>query len=115
MRILVGYLLMLSISPLAQGQNLREYSQSLPKILIDLNIEQVGDIKVSDLIKELDQVKWEVTQKPIAEGSGRPRFACKYFIKDKKVVCNATASSPAVLPLVTLHEGLGALGYKDEE
>jgi hypothetical protein len=102
------------LSNLAHAQSLREYSLSLPKLLSSMNVDQVGDLKIKDILKELEQVNWEVTQKAITVGSGKPRFACNYFVREVKVICNSSASSPAVMPLVTLHEGLGALGYLDE-
>ncbi|MFN8790734.1 MAG: hypothetical protein ACK5Y2_04685 [Bdellovibrionales bacterium] len=107
----LSFLLAAAQSP---GPILKQYSQVLPQMLVAEGVQTVGDLNIKKLSQELEKVQWEVTQQIIPEGSGKPRFACNYFVS-KRVVCNSMATSPAVLPLVTLHEALGALGYLDED
>lgn len=114
-RLLLTYILLFFVGLPAFGQDLREYSQSLPRILSQMNAHQIGEINVSALIEELGQVKWISSTQAITKGSGKPRFACNYFVIERKVLCNTFSTSEANLPLVTLHEGLGALGYVDED
>lgn len=87
--------------------------------LLSFNINRVGKLNLVTLSKELDEVEWKTFDLGFLIGSGGNRTTSIYFVETKTVVLNTMSLSelqnkPVSLFSWTLHEGMGALGYQDE-
>lgn len=100
--------------PIAQAQGLQAASQELIKILQDSQVKKIGDLDLTQLAAELNTIQWVMTSSALAQGSGKPRFDCNYFVQEKRVICDSNLTDKTILEFLALHEGLGALGYDDE-
>ena len=77
----------------------------------------IGDLDFTTLTREIEQVHWLRSSQGFFAGSGEPRASSIYLVEERTVVFNDLTlayTSDWVLPLVALHESLGALGYIDE-
>ncbi|MBI3534713.1 MAG: hypothetical protein HY072_04425 [Deltaproteobacteria bacterium] len=101
---------------LSQDEQL-ELAKTIPLSLIKEGKTLIGKIDLNRLIKEIDQVKFETFSQGFVAGSGKQRGSAIYIIKTHRVVFNALSlqselTNEAILPLVFLHESLGAWGVK---
>ena len=83
--------------------------------LAKLGVQKVGELDLSMLQKEADEVRWEASSfQPPSKVAGSRRSAF-YIPAEKKVIVTITGTQASVenLELLELHETLGVLGYRD--
>jgi hypothetical protein len=80
---------------------------------------KIGELDLVALRKEMKTVKWRAyVGKPIVVGPGGSRSTAVYSVKQRLVVVSREEwfeMDEAIRQLISLHEGLGALGYRDEK
>lgn len=80
---------------------------------------KIGELDLVALRKEMKTVKWRAyVGKPIVVGPGGARSTAVYSVKQRLVVVSREEwfeMDEAIRQLISLHEGLGALGYRDEK
>lgn len=80
--------------------------------------KSISSLNLEDLERDIAKVRWEKFGDGFLAGSGEQRSSSIYFVEDKRVVFNQLSlqyTPKAMLPLIALHESLGALGYEDED
>ena len=88
-------------------------------ILLKRGITKIGKLNLKKLSKELNTVEWRTFEYGFLRGSGGNRTTSIYLVKERMVVINTLAlenllGKPIHVFSWMLHEGLGALGYSDE-
>lgn len=81
-------------------------------------VTQVGDLDLRKLLQDLEQVVFYINHGKTISGSGGNRSTAVNFTEEKAVVINAPSSYDLKRwnwRVILLHEGLGALGYDDED
>ncbi len=104
------------------SSKLNSYFQNLalkiPRILLARKIEWVGELDLSELQREIKQVHWNLVTNKFVAGSGGRRASAIYIVEKKAVFISRPAweqISEETRAVASLHEALGALGYKEEE
>ncbi len=97
----------------------RNFSKKDIDKLLGQNIVKIGNMNLEKLSAELDTVEWRTFDLGYLGGSGGNRMTSIYIVKDKMVVINSLSlqglvGKPVHMFSWALHEGLGALGYDDE-
>lgn len=121
---LCAILLLLSFAASAEelsgtpNQVFRPLSKKIVDALINGGIRRVGDLDLRRLIRQLDTVEWRTQDMVFMIGSGR-RITSVYNVEERMVIINMLSLQNLVnqpVPMFgwALHEGLGALGYLDE-
>ena len=89
------------------------------EILLKRGITKIGKLDLKKLSKQLSTVEWRTFEVGFLIGSGGNRYTSVYVVKDRMVIINLLSfenlqNQPVHLFSWALHEGLGALGYNDE-
>ena len=101
------------------NQIFRVLSGKHVEILLDRGISKIGKLNLKKLSKELNTVEWRTFEIGFLLGSGGNRLTSVYVVEDRMVIINSLSfenliGKPVHLYSWALHEGLGALGYNDE-
>jgi hypothetical protein len=101
------------------NQIFRPFSRKHVDMLIERGILKIGKLDLTHLSDELNTVEWAYFDLGFLLGSGGKRISSVYFIEKKQVVINWYSfknmeGNPVPMFSWALHEGLGALGYQDE-
>jgi hypothetical protein len=97
----------------------RPLSKHLVEKVVAAGIHRSGRLDLRRLLRELDTVEWSVQDLVFFAGSGGQRITSIYLVEERRVIVNLLSLQNLVgqpVPLYgwALHEGLGALGYSDE-
>lgn len=97
----------------------RPLSKILVQRVVDAGITRSGRLDLNRLLRELDTVNWGVQEYGFFGGSGGQRLTSIYLVEERLVIINLMSlqnmiNKPVPMFAWALHEGLGALGYPDE-
>lgn len=101
-------------------ETFKPLSQRNVRLLVERGITNIGKLDLKKLLKELDEVDWRTNNvAAFLMGSGGVRTTSIYLVEKKTVYINTIAlinlvNKPVYLDSWALHEGMGALGYIDE-
>ncbi len=101
------------------NQTFRPMARKHVDILLKRGIKKIGNLNLLKLAKELNTVEWRTFEIGFLVGSNDERSTSIYIVKDRMVIVNFLsfqnlAGQPVHVYSWALHEGLGALGYNDE-
>lgn len=102
----------------AASRALEKIALALPEKLSARKIEKVGDLSISEVMKETKGLHWKVVQDVLFAGSGGRRASSIFLTESRTVFINALywrQTGAEVKPILLLHEALGAIGFDDEE
>lgn len=98
------------------------YMYSVIEELLKKGIVQVGNLSLKNLRDEFSTIRWRTIQGSYIAPQGR-MAGFRYLVEERVVEFEVNAwndlvnkkNGNSILGMILLHEGLGALGYKDED